>query len=521
MRRRPLLLLPTALASFPPAIRGVAAQGTAPLRVAFDAEWTSLDPHFHSFPYNLSVAHLLFDSLVELDAAQAVVPRLAERWEAAEPTRWVFHLRGDARFAGGAPVTAADVVASIGRIATIRNSPGPLTSVTRPITAAHALDPRTVEFRTREPTPILPALLTAVYVVPARLAEAPTEAFNTGEAQAGSGPYRFVSYRRGERLELARNPDHWGPAPAWDRIDLRILPNTAAREAALLAGDVDFIVNPSTTGLERLSRDPAVAVHRAVSTRITYLQVHQGPQPLADLTGTNGRNPFADPRVRRAASLAIPREALTARVLDGLAVPASQIIPPGQPGHDPSLRVEAAEPEAARRLLAEAGWSGGFNLRLSTPSDRNLNGRRVAEAIAAALTRIGIRTTVNAVPLSVWLAEWRRGQYSMVMHGAGPVPVTWTLVPQMVGTKDMAGGFGPSNESYYSNAGLDRILRTALAEIDNSRRETLLREAASIVRAETAIIPLYHEAALWASRAGLTFAARSDTLTYVDDIRRR
>lgn len=522
MHRRTLLLSFATLAA-PRAANAQSASGgaAAPLRVAFDAEWTSLDPHFHSFPYNLSVAHHLFDALVEHDAEQAVIPRLAERWEAVEPTRWRFHLRGDTRFADGAPVTAADVVASIERIRAIRNSPGPLTSVIRPITAATAPDARTVEFVTSEPTPALPSLLTSVYVVPARLKDAPTEAFNSGEAQGGSGPYRFVSYRRGDRLELARNPGHWDRSPAPERVELRIIPSAAAREAALLAGDVDFIVNPSTTGIERLSRNAAVAVHRAVSTRITYVQVHQSPQPLADMTGTEGRNPFADPRVRRAVSLAIPREALCARVLDGLAVPASQIIPPGQSGHDPSLRVEAADPEAARRLLAEAGWGNGFEVRLSTPSDRNLNGRRVAEAIAAALNRIGIRVNVNAVPLSVWVAEWRRGLYSMVMHGAGPVPVTWTLVPQMVGTKDMAGGFGPSNESFYSNAALDRTMRVAVGEIDTARREALLHEAAKVVRAETAVVPLYHEAALWASRANLAFAARSDTLTYATAIRPR
>ena len=516
MRRRTLLTVPL-LAAIPAAAPALAQD--APLRVAFDAEWTSLDPHFHSFPYNLSVAHHLFDSLVDHDAEQHVVPRLATKWEATEPNRWRFHMRDDARFRDGAPVTAADVVASVARIRGIKNSPGPLTSVIRPVAAVTALDPHTVEFTTSAPTPALPSLLTAVYIVPARLQDAPTEAFNTGEAQLGSGPFRFVAYRRGDRLELARNPDHWAKPPAWDRVELRIIAVSGSREAALLAGDVDFIVNPSTTSLERLTANPATAVHRAISTRITYLQMHQGPQPLADMGGTNGRNPFADPRVRRAVSLAIPREALVARVLDGLAVPASQIIPPGQSGYDKALHVEKADPEAARKLLADAGWGSGFDVRLSTPSDRNMNGRRVAEAIAASLTRMGIRVSVNAVPLSVWVAEWRRGLYSMVMHGAGPAPVPWTLVPQLTGTKNMAGGFGPSNESFYSNPELDKVMRAALGEIDTARREALLHQAAETIRRETAVIPLYHEAALWASRADLAFAARADTLTYADEIR--
>jgi peptide/nickel transport system substrate-binding protein len=488
------------------------------IRVAFDAEWTSLDPHFHTFPYNLSVAFHLFDALTMHDANQVARPRLAESWRAIGSDRWEFTLRGDARFADGTPVTAADVVAAIARIRAVRNSPGPLTTVIRPITEAVAIDARTVQFVTSVPTPMLPDLLSAVFILPARLAEAPVEAFADGSAQLGSGPFRFSSYARGDRLVLERNAAHWGQPAPWQRVELRIVPNAAAREAALAAGDVDFIVNPTTVGVERLARDPRFAVHKATSTRITYLQLHQGAEPKADMPGTDGRNPLADARVRRAISLAIPREAIAARTLDGLAVPAGQIIPPGHSGHDPALPVEPQDPDAARRLLAEAGWGAGFELRISTPSDRNMNGRRVTETIAAALTRIGIRAQVNAVPLNVWLAEWRRGQYSAVMHGAGPVPVPWTLLPQLVATKDSAAGLGASNESFFSNAGLDGLVRRALGEIDQGAREALLHQAARIVREETAVIPLHHEAALWASRAGLAFTARSDTLTYATDI---
>jgi len=489
------------------------------IRVAFDAEWTSLDPHFHSFPYNLSVAYHLFDALTAHDANQKVMPKLAESWRPVGADRWEFTLRQGARFADGTPVTAADVVASVARIRTIRNSPGPLTSLIRPVKEVIAQDDRTVVFVTSAPTPTLPDLLTGVFIVPARLAQAPQEDFATGAAQQGSGPFRFVEYRRGDRLVLERNPDYWGGPAPWERAELRIITNAAAREAALSAGDVDFIVNPSTSGLDRLKRNPAFAVHQATSTRITYLQMHQGEQPLADMTGTNGRNPFADARVRRAISLAIPREAITTRILDGLAAPASQIIAPGLAGYDDGLKVEAADPDAARKLLADAGWGQGFGVRLSTPSDRNMNGRRVAETIAASLTRIGIRVAVNAVPLNVWLAEWRKGEYSMVLHGAGPVPVPWTLVPQLVGTKNSTAGFGPSNESHYSNKALDEVMHAALREIDTVKREALLHQAAQTIRAETAIVPLHHEAALWASRADLTYAARSDTLTYVTDIR--
>jgi peptide/nickel transport system substrate-binding protein len=491
------------------------------VRAAFDAEWTALDPHFHSFPYNLSVAYHLFDALVAHDANQQVVPRLATAWRTTAPDRWEFTLRPDARFADGTPVTAADVVASVARIKAVRNSPGPLTALVRPIKSIEATGPHALSIVTDGPAPTLLDLLTGVFIVPASLADATVADFASGAAQKGSGAFRFVEYRRGEVLRLARNPAHWGTPAHWAEAEIRVLPNAASREAALVAGDIDFIVNPPTTSVARLASDPRFAVHRATSTRITYIQLHQGNEVKADTTGTNGQNPFADARVRRALSLAIPREAITLRIMDGLATPAGQVIPPGQAGHHDALGVEKQDLETARALLAEAGYPQGFATRLSTPSDRNLNGRRVAEAIAAQLTRIGMRTEVNAVPLNVWLADWRAGKFSMILHGAGPVPVPWTLLPQLAGTKDTASGYGTSNESFFSNPRLDELLRGALSEIEPARRAALLRQGGEIVRAQTAVVPLHHEQALWASRGALVFAARADTLTYLADLRPR
>jgi peptide/nickel transport system substrate-binding protein len=142
----------------------------------------------------------------------------------------------------------------------------------------------------------------------------------------------------------------------------------------------------------------------------------------------------------------------------------------------------------------------------------------VAQAIAAALTRIGIRTTVDAAPLSVYITNWRKGVYSLYMHGAGPQPVAALLVPQLAGTKDAKTAFGVSNESLYSNPALDEVMRAAFREIDDGKREALLQQAARTIRDETAIVPLHHEFVVWASRRGLAFVPRSDSLTFIEDI---
>ena len=499
------------------AVPGLPAHA-ATLQVAFDTEWSSLDPHYHAFPYNLSMAHNLFDALTTTDAELRPGPALAESWKAVDANTWEFRLREGVKFADGSPLTPADIIASFKRVPTVPNSPGPITPYVRPIASLEARDGRTLVVHTSEPTPFLPELLSNVYIIPARLAGATTAQFNTGEAAIGSGPYRFVSYARGDRLTLARNEAYWGKRPDWDRAEIRVMTNAASREAALLAHDVDFIINPSPASAATLAGNKAVALYKVASTRITYLQMNQGATVLPDLKGTGGRNPFADARVRRAVSLAIPRQAIAERVLEGLALPAGQMVAPGQFGFDPSIIVDRPDPEAARRLLAEAGWSGGFEVALSTPSDRNLNGTQVAQAIAGALTRIGIRTSVNAAPLEVYIANWRKGIYSLYMHGAGPQPVAALLVPQMAGTKDMKTAFGVSNESGFSDPALDEVMRAAFREIDNAKREALLQQAARGIRDATAIVPLHHEFVLWATRPGLAFQPRPDSLTYLENI---
>ena len=324
------------------------------LRVAFDTEWSSLDPHYHAFPYNLSMAHNLFDALTTTDAELRPGPALAESWKAVDANTWEFRLREGVKFVDGSPLTPADVIATFKRIPSVPNSPGPITPYVRPVASIEARDARTLVLHTSEPTPFLPELLSNVYIVPARLAGATTPQFNTGEAVVGSGPYRFVNYARGDRLTLARNDAYWGKRQDWDRAEIRVMTNAASREAALLARDVDFIINPSPASAATLAANRAVLLYKVASTRITYLQMNQGATVLPDLKGTAGRNPFADARVRRAMSMAIPRQAIAERVMEGLALPAGQIVGPGAV----RLRsVDHGRPARSRSGQASAGGS--------------------------------------------------------------------------------------------------------------------------------------------------------------------
>jgi peptide/nickel transport system substrate-binding protein len=497
-------------------VAGLAMAGPAAaqsITMGFDSEWTAVDPHFHSFPQNLSVAHHVFDALVEADASSRLHPKLALSWRALDDRTWEFKLRTGVKFHDGSDFTAQDVAASIARVPKVPNSPGSLTPQVRAIASSEIKDPHTIVFKLSQPEPILPTLLTDIYIIPAKLAGATTEEFNNGKAMIGTGAYKFVRWARGDRASLERNDAYWAGKPAWSKVDIRVLTNTASREAALLSGEVDFIQNPSTTSLKRLEGNPKLVMHKAASTRITYLQVHQGPEPKADIKAADGKNPFVDARVRKALSLAIQRQVIAERVMDGLSLPASQLVPPGQPGYSAAVAVDPYDLNRAKQLLAEAGYPNGFEITLSTPNDRNVNGVKIAETIAATFARIGVKTNVNAVPLNVYISEWRKQAYGFVMHGAGPPPATILLLPQLAGTKDK-GPLGRSNEAHYSNAKLDDLLLRLGAELDPAKAEALIAEAVAIINAETAILPLHHEIVVWASRKGLGFQARADARTW-------
>lgn len=522
LARRRFLATTAAAASLPTVPRFARAQTAQDeLRIAAATEWLALDPHFHVFPANLSIAHHMFDALTVTDRAGRARPRLAASWTPIGTEGWRFELDPRARFADGAPVTSADVAASIARIPKVPNTTGPLTPMVRPIAAVETPDARTVILRTAAAAPLLPIYLSAVYVIPARLADETTERFNTGEALVGSGPFRFAGWARGDRLTLERRDDHWAGPSEWRRVVYRVMTNPASREAALLARDVDFIQTPSTASMARLRREQGLAVFQAPSTRLTYVQFHQGAEALADTTAAGGRNPFADSRVRRAFSMCIPRQAIAERVMEGLSEPAGQIVAPGQFGFRRDLGIEAFDTARAQALLAEAGYPNGFETTLSTPNDRNVNGVQIAQAIAQSALRANIKVNVNAVPLNVWLPQWRAGRYSILLHGFGPPVESLQPVAALAHTKNMNAGLGVSNEAGYSNPTLDRIIAAALSEIDDAKRESLMLEAAGIVRETTAVVPLHHETIVYAGRSTLAHDARGDERLYAVEIQRR
>lgn len=510
MRIMATAILATCLAASPPA----RAQDIA---LGLGTAVTSLDPHFHNLASNIKISVHLFDRLVDQDAQQRATPGLASAWRAIDDTTWEFTLRRDARFHDGRPFEAEDVAATLRRVPWVPNSPNSFVTYTRAITEVVVVDAHTVRFRTATPYPLLPVDLSSVNITSRRHERAPTADFNSGTAAIGTGPFRFAEYLPGDRINLVRNDDYWGPKPHWARASLRIITASPSRVAALLAGDVQAIDDVPPNDAVKLAANPNVSLLRGRSNSVLFLHMDQfrdNPPFVTDKAGVPlAANPFKDRRVRLAISKAINRQALVERVMEGMATPASSLLADGFFGSSQKLKPEPYDPEGARRLLAEAGYPNGFVVTLHGPSGRYVNDNLVAQAIAPMLVRVGIETKVVVQPWAPFIAAASPPGYAysfiLIGNSATTGEASFGLRVQYA-TVDVAKGMGGSNRARYSNPRVDSLIDQAMATIDDSRREALLQETSEIAIADQALVPLFHADNLFAVRRGLAYTPRAE-----------
>jgi peptide/nickel transport system substrate-binding protein len=497
------------------------------LTMAVGAPVTSLDPHYHQLSPNNAVADMIFDKLVNTDSQARRVPGLATEWQAVEPNVWEFKLRQGVRFHNGNEFTAEDVAFTLDRLPKVPNSPSSFAIYSRPIQAVEIVDPHTIRFRTAEPYPLLPLDMTNVRILDRETHEnATTEDFNAVRAAVGTGPYKAVSHRNGDRIEFERNDAYWGPAPGFQRVTYRMITNEAARSAALLAGDVDFIDQVPTSDLARLRGDQRIATSETVGLRLIFLGLDhlraagENSPFVTDNDGRPlGRNPLKDVRVRRALSMAIDRSAIAARIMEGAATPSGQFLPPGVFSHVPDLPAPPLDPEGAKRLLAEAGYPQGFRITLHGPNDRYINDARIIQAIGQMWTRIGVRTTIEAQTWTTFVGRASRQELSSFLIGWGSNPDGSHPLRNIMATYSRERGWGASNRGRYSNPEVDKLLEASLAELDEEKRERMVIDAQRMGFQDVGIIPLHIQTNIWAMRRGLQHEARNDELTRAQDVR--
>lgn len=509
------------------------------LVAAFASEPSSVDPLYHNLGPNNATRKHMFESLVGEDESLGIIPMLAESWETSDDgLTWTFRLRQGVKFHDGGDFGARDFLYTACRIPNVPNSPSSMAGFIKRADTIEAPDDATIVVTTPSPYPLLLTDFASFGVISASANghEGPvtyakdgcpgidsyldSNAYNDGSATIGTGPYKFVEFVPGERVVMARNDDYWGDKAHWEQITIRPITNEGARVAALLAGDVDVIEKPPVQDLERLRADPKVNIVQGASSRVIYLHFDHMGEPSPMIEGTDGRNPMKDVRVRKAISLAINRPLIVDRIMGGLAVPARQLVPDFMVGIDPSIALEEHNMEEAKRLLAEAGYPDGFTLTIGTPNDRYINDSKIAQAVAQMLTRVGIKTDVDAVTASVFFKRRNNYEFSLYLAGWGASGAGMASpLRALVATQNKERGLGGTNRGRYSNPELDAVIEEALATVDTARHQELLAQASRMVVDDVAILPLHFEVTPWALRAGLTMTPRADQHTVLTTVR--
>jgi peptide/nickel transport system substrate-binding protein len=519
--------LGAAVASQAPGWLGAAlAQGAgAPglLRVGMAAPNTTLDPHFQSNAPNNAVASHIFDALVTNDAKSESRPGLAESWTLLDDTLWEFHLR-DTAFSDGTAFTAEDAMASIQRANDIPSTAS-FRTYTRSIKAMTARDPRTLLIETAGPDPLLLNSLSRVRIISADHKDAPTTEFNNGNAAIGTGPLVLQEYVPGSHLRFARNDDWWGGKLPWNEVVLRLITDDGARLAALLSGDLDIMEAVPSQGTARVKTSAGFHLIRGVSSRFVYFAMDQKRDTSPFITDNAGkpldRNPLKDKRVRQALSMAISREAVAGRVMEGDAVVASQFLPKGAAGTSDKVEVVPFDAAAARALLAEAGYPEGFRMTIHGPNDRYINDAKIVQAVAQMFTRIGIQTRAEVAPWTVYSKQNSNAEFTMSLSAWGVnTGETSNPLKALVATYDRQAGMGASNSGRYSNPELDKLVQDALLTMDDAKRNAMLARASEIAFTDYALIPLHHEVSVWAAKKGVTYETRADQYTLATGIGR-
>ncbi|MGO4667527.1 ABC transporter substrate-binding protein [Bosea sp. 2RAB26] len=507
-------------------VSGVALAQTLTIGVRAGPE--SIDPHFTATGTHAEALKHVFDTLTWSGDKLQIEPRLATSWKAIEPSVWEFKLRPGVKFHDGSDFTAEDVKFSIERIPVVAG-PNPTTIYVRRVKEVKIIDPLTVHIVTDGPAPNLPNDFIRLFIVSHKAAAGLTkdnanEAFNTGKAAVGTGPYKFVSWTPKDQLVLERFDGYWGEKEPWARVLRKELPNDAARVAQLKAGQVDIIVRAPASDVPTLKRDSKLAVTTVDTVYVFNMELDmrdKSPQVSAKDGSPLPKNPLQDVKVREAIDLAIDRPSLAEIAMEGLGSPVNQLVTPDIAGYNKSLPALKPDLAKAKKLMEEAGYANGFKVAFSFTNDRLPGDRQVGTSIAQMLARIGIDVNANAQPGAVFFPARLRGDFSMSMSGWGTLTgeSNYTL-SSVVHSNDPAKKLGAFNVLGYKNAALDKLIEDAAVEMDEAKRNKFLSDANAIVAQDRPRLPIVAVGSAWAMQKDkVVIKPRVDEDTLAMDIK--
>ncbi len=330
----------------------------------------------------------IFQGLTRIDRHGQVQPSLARSWTVSpDGLTYTFTLQPNVKFHDGSPFDCSAVQFSYGR-AMAPDSVNAQKQLFAPISRVDCPDKLTARITLKQPASNFLFDMgwgDAVMV-------SPSSAGGNKTHPIGTGPFRFKQWVQGDRVELVRNPDYWGPAPKLSAVTFRFIADPAAATAAMLAGDLDAFPNfPAPDALDQFRHDPRFAVHIGTTEGKTIVALNEA------------RHPFDDIRVRRALAYAIDRKAVIDGAENGLGQPIGSHYVPTDPGYIDLTGVYPYDPAKAKALLAEAGIKPGTTFTLTLPPPPYA--RRGGEIVAAMLEQVGLHAKLVPIEWAQWIDQ--------------------------------------------------------------------------------------------------------------------
>jgi peptide/nickel transport system substrate-binding protein len=509
-------LLAAGALAFALAASSVSAQT---LRWASAGDPQTMDPYSQNENLTNNINHQIYEFLVERDKKLSFVPGLATEWKQTSPLQWRFTLRRGVKFHDGRPFTADDVVFSVQRA---KEKTSQIAAYASALGEPKKIDDHTVEFNLPQFNPIFLDHLNTVFIMSKSWCEEhkatrPQDFGNKEEMYTalhanGTGPYMLVSRQPDIKTVLKRNPAWWGKVEGnVQEVVYTPIKSDATRLAALVSGEVDFILDPSPRDLEKLRSTPGVKVIDGPENRIVFIGMDQARDELL-YSSVKGKNPFKDLRVRKALYQAIDIETIKTKLMNGQAAPTGAVVPtPIASFNDPDVEKRLPyDVEAAKKLMAEAGYPEGFEVTMDCPNNRYINDERICQTLASMWAKIGLKVRVNAMPKTTYFPKTEKLDTSLYLFGWGgsitDAETTFTPIYRNRG----ASGVGEYNRGNYKDDELDALVAASSKEADPARRRELIKKVFLRHNEQVHHIPLHRQFIPWAARSNVTVVHRPD-----------
>ena len=488
------------------------------VRIANQGDSLSMDPHSLNESLQLSVTGNVYEGLTAQDKDLALVPGLATAWKQTSPTVWRFELRKGVKFHDGKPFTADDVLFSFARAS---GDGSDMKSYTNDFKEVRKVNDHVIEIETKTPFPILPNVVSLVYIMSKPWAEEnqatrPVDRRKGIENAAsfranGTGPYRLRERQPNVKTTFVRNGAYWGKIEG-NAVNVEFTPigNDATRVAALLSGQVDVIEPVPLQDVARINASGKTKVLQGPELRTIFLGMDQKRDELL-YSSVKGKNPFKDKRVRQAFYQAIDINTIQRVVMRGASKPTALMVGPGINGFDAAMNTRLPfDPDAAKKLLADAGYLNGFEVTMNCPNDRYVNDADICQAVAANLAKVGVKINLQAETKGTYFPKILKRDTSFYLLGWTPGTYdSHNALNALMRCVDDKGS-GQFNLGAYCNPKVDELTLKIQSETDKAKRDAMIKEAFKLHADDIGHLPLHQQALAWGVASNVQLAQRAD-----------